>query len=64
MLKLVARVALAIAQKDNSRILDGSEDGTRLWLISCEHYAGLAVVALDAVVSHGLGEGPQPRKLH
>jgi hypothetical protein len=56
MQEVVARVARAIARKDNPRILDGSENGVRLWESGCEHYVALAFAALDAVIGHGLGE--------
>lgn len=56
MQEVVARVARAIARKDNPRILDGSENGIRLWESGCEHYVSLAFAALDAVIAHGLSE--------
>lgn len=56
MQEVVARVARAIARKDNPRILDGSENGVRLWEIGCYHYTSLAFAALDAVIAHGLSE--------
>jgi hypothetical protein len=55
--EIVERVARTIARKDNPRILDGSENGARLWEHSKTHYYGLAFAALGAIIDNGLGEG-------
>lgn len=57
------RVARAIARSDDPRILDGSEDGLRLWEARESHYLMLAYAALDAVIANGLGE-PEDLRQH
>lgn len=50
------RVARAIARADDPRILDGSENGLRLWEAQEDHYLMLAYAALDAVLANSLEE--------
>lgn len=57
---LIARVARAIARKDNPKFFDGSDHGYRLWEAECERYVQLAVAAIDAVIANGLGEDEPP----
>lgn len=56
MQELRLRVARAIARTDDPRILDGSENGLRLWEAQEYHYLMLAHAALGAVIANSLGE--------